>query len=250
MAMCLTAFSQSVLDLRLDGTEQDKKLIQFLEEIERKQGVQFYFLDDWLAPYTIEGSYQGQTLADMLSDLLRDSNITFAVIHDRALTFIKDPSYEMSRREALSIASRRQNNVEERIVGNPELYRPGKMVTLRGRITEEESKLPLTGATVSPNAHEGTTTDTLGRYELRLPSGKHVLSIASVGFKERVIDLTLYEDGSLNMGMQEAPVLLDEVVISSQPINQLTGSRPGQLQLAVGAMKKQPALLGEGEYSR
>lgn len=250
MAICLTAFSQSVLDLKLDGTEQDKKLIQFLEEIERKHSVQFYFIDDWLTPYTIDGNYQGQTLADMLSDLLRDSNITFAIIHDRALTFIKDPSYEMDRREALSIASRRQKNVEERTVGNPELYRPGKVVTLRGRITDEESKQPLSGATVAPNAHEGTTTDTLGRYELRLPSGKHVLSIGSVGFKERVVDLTLYEGGSLNMGMQEAPVLLEEVVINSQPINELTGSRPGQLQLAVGAMKKQPALLGEADLVR
>lgn len=244
------AAGQSILSIKLDGTEQDKKLIQFLEEVERQHSVQFYFLEDWLSPYTIEGSYQDQTLGDMLSDLLGGSHVTFVMIHDHALVFVKDPVYEMSRREALEVASRRQKIVEQRMVGNPDLYRPGKMVILRGRITNEETKAPVSNATVSPNTSDGTTTDSLGRYELRLPSGNHVLNVGYVGFKDRVIDLTLYEGGSLNIGMQEAPVLLEEVVISSVPINELTGSRPGQLQLAVGAMKKQPALLGEADLVR
>ncbi len=234
----------------MDGSERDKKLAQFLEEFERKHNVQFYFLPEWFAPYTIDGDYKGQTLSDMLTDLLRDSDISFVVIHGQAVAFAKDPSQEMNRREALGLASRRRNQVEKRTVGNPDLFRPGKMIVLRGRITNDETKTPISGVTVIPNTQPGTTTDAEGRYELKLPSGEHVLSIGYVSFKERVIDLILYEGGDLNLSLQEAPVLLEEVVISSQPINDLTNSRAGQLQLAVGAMKKQPSLLGEADLVR
>lgn len=239
-----------MLDIRLDGSEQDKKLTQFLDEFERKQGVTFYYLEDWIAPFTINESYTGQTLADLLTDVLRESDISFIPIHDRALAFVKDPTVEIKRREALVAASRRQQTIESATVGNPDLYRPGKIVTLRGRIANDEDRTPVTGATVVPNGVQGTTSDREGQYELRLPSGKHVLTINFIGFKERVIDLMLYDDGDLNLALQEAPVLLEEVVISSQPINELTVSRPGQLQLSVGAMKKQPSLLGEADLVR
>ena len=239
-----------MLELRLTGSEQDKKLIQFLQEFERTEKVQFFFLEEWLAPYTIEGSYQGQTLGDMLTDILRESDLSVIVVHDRALAFVKDPTVEINRREAIQVATRREQSIEKASVGNPDLFRPGKLVTLRGRISHEEDNTPITGATVVPNAHRGTTTDRDGRYELRLPSGRHVLSVNFIGFRERIIDLTVYDGGDLNLKLQEAPTLLEEIVISSQPINELTVSRPGQLQLSVGAMKKQPALMGEADLVR
>ncbi len=239
-----------MLELKLTGSEQDKKLIQFLQEFERTQKVQFFFLEEWLAPYTIEGSYQGQTLGDMLTDILRESDLSVIVVHDRALAFVKDPTVEINRREAIQVATRREQSIEKASVGNPDLFRPGKLVTLRGRISHEEDNTPITGATVVPNAHRGTTTDRDGRYELRLPSGRHVLSVNFIGFRERIIDLTVYDGGDLNLKLQEAPTLLEEIVISSQPINELTVSRPGQLQLSVGAMKKQPALMGEADLVR
>ncbi|MBL7849765.1 MAG: TonB-dependent receptor [Cyclobacteriaceae bacterium] len=244
------ANGQSLLELPLDGSEQDKKLAQFLEEFERKHEVKFYFLDEWIAPFTIDDSYAGQTLGDLLENVLRESDLSFVVVHDRALAFVKDPTVEITRREAIVAAGRRQQSIETATVGNPDLFRPGRLVTLRGRIIHEEDRTPITGATVVPNGVRGTTTDREGRYELRLPSGRHVLSINFIGFKERTIDLTLYEGGDLNLSLQESPVLLEEIVISSQPINELTVSRPGQLQLSVGAMKKQPSLLGEADLVR
>jgi hypothetical protein len=245
-----SASAQSLLDIRLDGSEQDKKLTQFLEEFERKHEVKFYFLDEWIAPFTIDGNYSGQTLADLLKDILRESDLSLVPVHDHALAFVKDPSVEIRRREAIVAATRRQQSIEVATVGNPDLYRPGKMVTLRGRIAHDEENTPITGATVVPNGVRGTTTDREGRYELVLPSGRHVLSINFIGFKERTIDLTLYDGGNLNLTLQESPVLLEEVVISSQPINELTVGRPGQLQLSVGAMKKQPSLMGEADLVR
>lgn len=247
MTASLSASGQSLLDIKLDGSEQDKKLTQFLSEFERKHQVQFYYLDEWLTPYTIDGSYAGQTLGNLLSDLLRESEISFVTVHDRALAFMRDPSMEMNRRETINIAGRREQQIEKATVGNPDLYRPGRIVALQGRVTQESDKSPIVGATVVPNVGRGTTTDREGHFELRLPSGRHVLTINFIGFKERIIDLTLNEGGTLNLNLEESPVLLQEVVVNSQPISDLAISRPGQLQLSVGAMKKQPALMGEAD---
>ncbi len=241
---------QSLLEYKLDGSELDKKLIQFLQEVERSQSVQFFFIDDWLTPYTIGSSFKDQTLGDMLEELLKESGVTFVLVHDRALVFLKDPTVEMDRREAMNLAARKEQAIERLSVGNPDLFRPGRLVTLRGRVFHSEDQTPVVGATVVPSTHSGTTTDREGRYELKLPSGRYVITIDFVGFRERVIDLTLYEGGALNLALEEAPTLLEEVVVSSQPINALTNSRPGQLQLSVGAMKKQPSLMGEADLVR
>jgi len=247
LTVSLGATGQSLMDIKMDGSEQDKKLIQFLQEFERKHQVKFYYLDDWLTPYTVDGSYAGQTLSDMLTDVLRESEVSFVPLHDHAIAFVRDARMEIERREAINLAARRVQVIEKATVGNPDLYRPGRIVTLSGRITQESDKSPITGATVVPNGNRGVTTDREGRFELRLPSGHHALTINFVGFKERAIDLTLYEGGTLNLNLVEAPVLLEEVVVNSQPISDLTVSRPGQLQLSVGAMKKQPALMGEAD---
>ena len=42
------AFSQSVLDQKLDGSEKGKKLMTLFEELEKKHPVRFYFLNEWI----------------------------------------------------------------------------------------------------------------------------------------------------------------------------------------------------------
>ncbi len=250
LVVSLSVSGQSILQIKLDGSERDKKLTQFLQEFERKHQVQFFYLEEWLSPYRINDSYVDQTLGDFLTDYLRDTELSVVLVHNHALAFVRDPSAEINRREAIDAANRRDQTIEKATVGDPDMYKPGKMVSLRGRIVNEEDRTPVVGATVVPNSQRGTTTDRDGRFELTIPSGRHVISVNFIGYKERVIDLTLYDAGSFNLDLQEAPVLLQEVVISSQPINELTMSRPGQLQLSVGAMKKQPALMGEADLVR
>lgn len=250
-ALSLCGYSQTVLDQKLDGYKRGKKLSVFLEEFEQSHPVRFYYLDEWLAPMVIEADYKDQTLGSMLFDLLRESNISFVLIHEYGVVFLKDPSYEIERRNALNSAAHEQKKIERIVIGLRDSYKPGKIVRLRGAVVNAETKLPLVGATVVPSIPSGgTTTDAAGKFELKLPSGDHVITVGFVSYQEKVIDLSVYESGEIRAELEEVPILLEEVVISSQPINELTTSRPGQLQLSVGAMKKQPSLLGEADLFR
>ena len=149
------------------------------------------------------------------------------------------------------MAAREQKKIDKVTLGALENYKPGKIVRIRGTVLSKETRTPLVGATVISNgAHGGSTTDASGNFELKLPAGEHVLTVGFVSFTERIVDLTLYEGGEISMMLEEEPTLLQEVVVSSQPINELTTGRPGQLQLSVGAMKKQPSLLGEADLVR
>jgi len=247
----LTVYSQSVLDTKLDGPVKGTKLTVFLKGFERQHAVRFYFVEDWISPFSIEGNYAGQTLGGMLRDVLRESTISFIAIHEYGVVFVRDPTYEMERRTALQEAERKQRKIDRIVVGSEEKFNPGRKVNLHGKITHEDTKAPVVGATIYAGAvYGGTTTNTEGVFDLSIQTGEHVLTIGFVGLKEKVIDLTMYEEGSLEIFMQEEPVLLQEVVVNSQSISELTNSRAGQLQLSVGAMKKQPTLLGEADLVR
>lgn len=76
---------------------------------------------------------------------------------------------------------------------------------------------PLPGATVSvkgkPNI--GSTSDTLGHYELELPDdGRYVISVSYIGYNEATRVVNAKESGEINFRLEEDNVFLDEVVVT------------------------------------
>jgi hypothetical protein len=119
-------------------------------------------------------------------------------------------------------------------------------VTLRGVVTENKSKDPLAGASVvATDIPVGTVTDAEGRFELKVPSGAHVITISYVNFEEKVIDLEIYKDGVVNQELEEVPTVLEEVVIQDMSAREITTSAIGTTQLSMKEVKRAPAMLGE-----
>ena len=105
--------------------------------------------------------------------------------------------------------------------------------TIRGKIVDQESKIPLIGATVMisyPNESIGASTDLDGNFKLEnIAVGRHSLEISYLGYesmKKSNILVTSGKELVLNIELVESAVLMDEVVVSSknatdktQPIN-------------------------------
>jgi hypothetical protein len=64
---------------------------------------------------------------------------------------------------------------------------------------------------------------------------------------DKVIDLMAYEDGEINLELEEAPILLEEVIIQDRAARDLTTSKVGLTQLTMREIKRAPALLGEAD---
>lgn len=97
--------------------------------------------------------------------------------------------------------------------------------TLRGKVTDVDTKEALIGATVTYAAGKGTVTDLDGHYTLTLPAGDHRIAFSSVGFGTRTEPVTLSagEQRTLDITLKQAAVQLDMVVISAGRFEQRVG---------------------------
>ncbi|MCO6493449.1 MAG: TonB-dependent receptor [Phaeodactylibacter sp.] len=92
--------------------------------------------------------------------------------------------------------------------------------TIRGIITDADSRQPLAGATVALAGQErGAVTDTSGRYRLEeVPAGRYQMKVRHVGYEELLLAEVLVESGKeviLNIELQESPLGLEAVEVKA-----------------------------------
>lgn len=95
--------------------------------------------------------------------------------------------------------------------------------TVRGTITDNDSKLPLIGASVIISDTDpivGTTTDVNGEFRLQnVPIGRKSLQLSYLGYDAITIPNIEVNSGKevvLNQSMQESAIKLDEIVVSGR----------------------------------
>ena len=86
--------------------------------------------------------------------------------------------------------------------------------TIRGKVTDAESREPLTGASVfAQNTTKGTTTDSAGNFQLYLDKGGYELVISFTGYETR--NINVQDNSELNVELKKADNSMSEVVIKS-----------------------------------
>lgn len=95
--------------------------------------------------------------------------------------------------------------------------------TVKGIISDTDSKVPLIGATVTVMNSDpliGVSTDIDGKFKLdMIPVGRISLKLSYIGYEDIVIPNIIVNSGKevfLNLQMQESTVKLNEVTVSSQ----------------------------------
>lgn len=132
--------------------------------------------------------------------------------------------------------------------------------TIRGTITDADSKLPLVGATVfvmESDPVKGTISDTDGQFRLeRVPVGRIALRISYIGYEPRTILNVVVNSGKevvLEVSLQESLITMEEVVVkptreNAAPVNEmaLVSARsvtPEQTQRYAGSMNDPSRIL-------
>jgi len=124
--------------------------------------------------------------------------------------------------------------------------------TISGYIRDASNGEELIGVNVVINElRTGSTTNNYGYYSISLPPGKYTISIQYIGFETIERQITLDQDLKLNLELKENSTQLEEVVVSSEKIDQNVSSvEMSVAQLDVKDVKKMPALLGEVDIIR
>ena len=245
------AFSQSILDIKLDGTEKGKSLNAYLMELEKGHQVHFYFLQDWIDHLVMTEDLKDHTLREALDELFRGSDLNYLEMNEHSIAFVKDPTHAIQHNTMIIVAQRARKKIDKKIIGNPVDSRAQQKVTLTGIVTEGKSRDPLVGASVlATDIPAGTTTNSEGKFQLTMPAGAHVITFSYINFEEKVIDLEIYKDGNVNQELEEVPTVLEEVVIQDMSAREITTSTIGTTQLSMKEVKRAPAMLGEVDLIR
>jgi hypothetical protein len=235
--------AQSVLETRLENVQPGQPLVEFLREFQASHKVKFFYIEEWLAPYSMVANLNGLPLGDALTILFRESDINYIFMYDYAVILVKDPARELERKILILKAEENKVTINRVTIGDKRQFIPGSKVTLRGTITSKDTKLPLAGATVYVNGlNIGTGTVANGKYQLVIPGGDYVLSYRFINHEEKLANLSIYENGEIDMQLEEAAVTLDEVVIRDQNI---TDKRIGQTTIKMVDLRRSPSFLGE-----
>lgn len=95
--------------------------------------------------------------------------------------------------------------------------------TLRGQITDIDTRQPLIGASIivtDLGGQVGTTTDVNGYYEIKgVPVGRHQLKISYIGYEEQFISsliITAGKEKVLDLALEESAETLNEVVVTAE----------------------------------
>ena len=120
-------------------------------------------------------------------------------------------------------------------------------VTVKGRITQANTNLPIFGANILiPQTGYGTTTDSLGNYEMTILKGNYLIKITHQGYFSKNIQLADTINVTQNFNLDEKVNDLAEIEVSAKSANQNVKSLiTGVSSLNYKALKKLPTLLGE-----
>lgn len=235
-----------MLELKLSGQERGKTLPAYLEELEKSNPVKFYFLQDWIDNITFDESFSDLTLRQALDKIFLTSKLSYIEVNKHTIVIVKDPTQAIQRNALLSEAIQEGKKIENIVIGNPRTVLLKPSLKLKGKIVDSKLKAPLVGVSVVvQDIQSATTSGSDGSFELDFPSGKHIIAVSYINFDEQLIDLEIYEDGVLNITLEETPVLLDEVIVQDKAGRDMATNLMGQTFLSMKEIKRAPALLGE-----
>ncbi|MDD2305796.1 MAG: TonB-dependent receptor [Prolixibacteraceae bacterium] len=120
--------------------------------------------------------------------------------------------------------------------------------TISGFINDKTNGETLIGAAVQVmnKAVRGTTSNEYGFYSITLPQGSYELAYSFIGYQEQTINISLTENKTINIGLEEFSTNIGEVVVSASSVNEkISQSKMGVEKVNVGTISKLPVLFGE-----
>ncbi len=130
----------------------------------------------------------------------------------------------------------------------PPIQQEKNSVTISGTVVDSKNNRPVIGATVMLS--DSTIRHNYGcrrKYRLTMRPGEYVMNISLVNYDEATIDLSAYDNGIINIGLEEAPKVLEEIVIQDRAERDITTNRIGQVQVSIADIKRAPSILGEAD---
>lgn len=164
------------------------------------------------------------------------------------MSFMRKLSFLFSLYFFLTIPSFSQTDSLSFSFGKNEGKLPATYV-LTGKVTDKTTQEPIQGAGIHlDGVFSGISTDRFGTYLLNIPPGLHKVTFRHVSKIPVFTQVTLYENGVINLSMEEKSYELEGVVVlSDQPDRNVRDPITGVTKLTATELRAIPAFMGEAD---
>lgn len=260
----LSASGQESVSLALNSSP----FTELVRAVEQQTRYRFFFRPDWIDSVSITIVAEQEPVDKLLPRALEGTNLHFSILN-KNIYIIKERQlltelpidffnegvvvgnslpFDYSAYEKLEAE---RNKVEEKIysIGTKTKSMTGS-ATLTGYIKDTRSGEALIGATLfAEDAAIGVATDQFGRYTINLPRGRHQLQIKSMGMRSTLRQVILYNNGTLDIELEEEVTSLKEVLVQADRDKKVTSMQMVE-KLDIKTMKQMPLALGEADVMK
>ena len=256
-----------MLSLTFDNASMEEVLLT----IEQKTSYKMYFVTEWLTNEKLSGSYKDIALDELLSIILKGTLLNYYIADDATIVLTKNNIIYDSLPEGFFDTGKIiSTNVEEqeKEIAAPVFYNETttsevkKIETIRigrenknsgkrrfvlsGKLANTTNGGPAANIAITVKGKEiGTVTAEDGSYSLELPAGINLLETNSLEFEKIQKRVVIYNDGTLDFGLNEAYVGLGEVLIQANVDRNVKDVTIGTTKIDVKEIKNIPLVLGE-----
>ncbi|MEX0274749.1 MAG: TonB-dependent receptor plug domain-containing protein, partial [Flavobacteriaceae bacterium] len=272
LCMGFLGFSQG--EPNITANFGDIPLKDALLVLEEQSGYQFYFLDPWVDDTTVSTQIANKSLSDALAALLGETNLNFHMLPEEKRVILVEntsiydqlPTDFFGKREektTAGIEGRPQDmavapvffndNVRtakkgRRVfnVGKTDAADPRTSFLLRGTAYNRSNGEVIPDLAIRPKGtNRVSVTDQAGRYSIELPKGYNVLSLTAMGIENTEYEVVLYNNGSLDLHLDEGVERLNEVVVEADAAQNVETAVTGNENISSEGSKNIPLVLGE-----
>lgn len=241
---------------------------EFVKAVETQTSYHFYYRPSWTDSILVTLTAQHERIDKLLDQALEGTELYYSIVatsiyitkgrqlltelpedfFNEGVSSGKAVPFDYSSYEAVQTQRKKTEQVYS--IGIKTKSMAGS-ATLSGHIKDIRSGEVLIGATIYvEDLSSGTTTDQLGRYTLTLPRGRHKLLIKNIGMRSVRCQIILYNNGQLDLEMEEEITSLKEVIVQSDRDQKVVNKQMGVDRLDIKTMKQMPLALGEADVMK
>lgn len=246
-------------------------LPEFFNRLEQKVPYRFYYNIDQVKSAVLKLSVKDLTLKEVLQEAFKGTDIRFSIDSLNKFIFItskvllttelpkgffdNDMASASPRSDSLTNYDLDVKKATKATAGK--LYEIGKKsnqtkgaVILTGTVRNARTGEPAGNVSVFTDSINATVTDAYGHYSLTIPVGSRVLNVQSIGMKDTKLQLMVYNEGKLDVDIDEEIRTLKEVVISNKKTANIRNVQMGVERLTIANIKNVPTVFGESDVLR
>lgn len=241
----------------------NEPLAEVLQQIRQKTGYRFYWIADEIKDVRVTVDADAKDMQQLMRTLLARTNLRYTVYGNRSVFLLQNrtlvntlPAFaqwsggESTDGESELLQGDNRKAASENkiyVIGKPENKSDKKMVELTGTITSFKTGEPVMGVNmvVRKPTWSAAVSDADGKFVLKVPQGEVDIEMTGIGVIDTHRRLMVYEDGKLDIELEDKTQTLDEVTVTANKRENVKDVQMGVESLVVEELKTIPTAFGE-----